>query len=552
MQHIFSRNEQKRLLLLFVLALAAGVPILAFRNIPPKDSALYALLAHEFSVGNFAHAFSITLPPLLTTLGGILNVFIHDAFAADKIVCFLFFLFGIPGTYLLAREIRGEKVAFLAATLYTVCPYTLDLATSGGVDAGKLALLPWLIWTTYKWCQEGGLKWGTAVGILGGLISLARGEGLFFALFALILFTVSRCRKTRNDISHLVRSCSSLLVAIASLLVIISPWMIYEAQQTGFPVTNPCQIMLYQWYQDLHREINAEANAATGPPPIRVRQKAATNLKYSVHKPDSARFWVNDLRYAARGSFPPFLYLAVFGVIYQYRRERCLAPKDWFPLGFLALNFAIFFPDALYSPDYVSCARYYKTTIPLYLHFSALGLIWLETTLARRRFFSPKRIVICWCLFLLVYVGLAQKRSDLFMNPIKFHREMTVMAIGHWIAAHRKDFPTYSLPNGTNHRYHNGRSPIILTLATRVAYYATADVVQPLKTRIYTPQEIVRMCQRDKVSLVLYGNELRRFCPALAHYWPNDPHFTAIDTTPGFPKHSPQIRLLEFHVTPSQ
>ena len=261
----WTHQETKRVCFVFLIAFAVCVPSLFWQNIPTRDSSLYALLSLEFSAGNFKNSFSPDLSPLLTTIGGSINYFVGHPFLSNQMASILLFLPGVLGTYLLARELKGSKVAFVASILYAVCPYTVELATSGGVDAGKLGLLPWLAWATLKWCRNGGLIWGLWLGFIGGLLSYARGEGFLFSIFALMVCTTSFVfsRYSRKRIQPLAKPLTSLLAASITMALIISPWVMYEHEQTGYLVTHPSQIRVYRFLGSVESTLLSEARASS-------------------------------------------------------------------------------------------------------------------------------------------------------------------------------------------------------------------------------------------------------------------------------------------------
>lgn len=536
-------TERKRILLITALAIVVCTPSLIWLTMPLRDSSLYALLTAEFSRGNFAHAYNADYAPLLTTLGGIINYFIDRPFLANQIASVLLFLPGIPGTYLLARDLRGPKVAYIAAILYAFCPYTIELATSGGIDSGKLGFMPWLAWATYNWCRDGGIGWGLMVGLIGAALSYARGEGVLFVVLALFMFVLySLWKRFRETGSPLTRPLLSFFAALCVLALATLPWVAYETNQTGYVVTHSSQIMLYRMFDHVKNAIFSEANASPLGAGSKDVQLPESSPEKKSGKPTENIPWLKNVEKSTKGLYIPFLMLAVLGTLFEWRRKRTIRARDFFPLAFIGLNFAIFFPTN------VCTSRYFQSTIPLYLHLAALGVLALGTILTAHRWFTPGRIKLLACVSLVVFALLGQKECDFFKSHAKLSEDKTLMHIGHWISSHRGDFPFYgTLAN--SRVYHNGRFPIILSADFRIAYYARSDCIIMPRDFSLTPADMVDFCRRHKISLILYDRRLEEFCPGFGAYWRTDPAFYAVDSTRYFPENDSTIQLLVFDDT---
>jgi hypothetical protein len=557
MQPMFCHDERKKLALILLLAFLAAAPALLWRTIPARDSAQYALLTQEFSRGNFERAFHPSLPPLLTTLGGTLNVLLHDAFLANRLACILLFLLGVPGTYLLARELRGPRVALLAALLFAICPSILDLATSGGVDAGKLALLPWLAWATYRWCGAAGWAWGAAVGCLGGVLSLARGEGFFFAITALCLFALASLRRPHPTDVNRLRRAGSLLFAASVLSLVILPWGLYQKAHTGLFVTHVSHFKIYElfgisdrWPRETIIDENALPQAAipqqpTALPQAAIPREATATAHVHPESVDLRYFykgirWYRNLEQTTKGFFIPYLLLALLGL---WRRhgpgEKRPSRGDVIPLAFIALNLAIFFPTSIMT------SRYIIATIPLYLAYAAAGLVVAGGLLSRFPPVTPRRLQHLGWAAVLVMTLVCQKELDIFMNPGKYGQQVALRDIGRWIQEHAAELPSQgALPNDST--YHNGRLPIILETDGRLRFYAQADAINLYPFYHYRPEQIVTICRQGKVALVLYDQRMEELSPGFGQYWPQDPAFRPLDGTPDFPGKVAGMRLLAF------
>ncbi|MDY0041424.1 MAG: glycosyltransferase family 39 protein [Desulforhabdus sp.] len=530
-------EELKQILIVSLMAIAVCAPSLFWITMPGRDSSLYALLTIELSQGNFTRAFNADYAPMLTVLGGTINYFLDSPFRANQIASILLFLPGIPGTYMLARELRGPKIAFIAALLYAVCPYTIEPATSGGLDAGKLGLMPWLAWATYKWCGSDGLRWGIAVGFIGGALSYARGEGIIFVVLSLMIFMgLSVWKKLKRREASLKIPLVSLLAAASVLTIVILPWIAYETSQTGYVVTHTSQIKLYELLDGLQRAIFSDANASS----LDTDKKDSETPGYTRTEKHSEDIpWFKNIEKSLKGLYLPYLLLAFIGIFHQWRSDRTLVRNDFFPVIFIVLNFAIFFPTTVCN------SRYFQPTIPLYLHLAALGAVAVGTILGGYRVLTKARIKLLAFTALFILAILAQKECEPFKSHEKLREDRMLVKVGRWINENRESYPFYgTLPN--LREYHNGRMPVILSADYRICYYAGADCVVTPRDIELTPADIADFCRHNKIALILYDSRIEEFCPGFGEYWPLEPSYRAVDLADDFPADKHTLRLLVF------
>ncbi len=550
-----------KLAIIILMASLVTAPALIWRTIPERDSANYALMTNEFAQGNYARAYHPNVPPLLITLGGSLAHLVTDPFRANRVASILLFLLGIPGTFRLVKELQGERIASIAALLYAFCPQTVYLATSGGVDAGKLGLLPWLTWAGLRWNRHGGATWGIMVGVLGALVGLARGEGIFFAIAVLCWHLFEVARQGRYRFGGLRRSLTGLVGAVLALMLALLPWLLYQQSQTGLWVTHPTQLRIYAWFGVQNRwpletivdanamEIPSEPASATHPGTLRVTPaKPSSSDQTSVPEvsqpttptvPPSESVdlrdnwknipWLKNLEKVAKGAFIPYLILAIWGTLWAKR--KAMTPRRHggaLPLILIALNLAIFYPTNIMAARYVSAA------IPLFLHFSAIGVLACEEGFQRRPFFTRRRRHWAAGIGVVTLALLSQGRLDIFMPPNTHNEQVALMRLGGWIRQHAHEFPTYgTLPNLSF--YHNGRVPILLETDGRLRYYARTDGLVLYSFYRYTPSQITAICRRGKVSVIAYDNRMEALCPGFGQYWRRDPAYVAVDLRAGLP-----------------
>jgi 4-amino-4-deoxy-L-arabinose transferase-like glycosyltransferase len=538
-----------------VLALLVTAPALLWHEIPERDYANYALMTDEFAQGNYARAFHPHVPPLLITLGGSLAHLVSDPYRANRIASILLFLLGIPGTFCLVRELQDEHIATIATALYAVCPQTVYLATSGGLDAGKLGFLPWLTWAGLRWSHHGGAPWGITVGVLGALVGLARGEGIFFAIAVLVWYLFEAARQGRYRVGVLGRSLTGLIGAVLGLMLGLLPWLLYQRSQTGMWITHPTQLRIYDWFGVQHQwphETIVDANSMEAP----VAPKSATHPIVPSDKPPTSEDhshpsisspppptvppsesvdlrdnrknipWFRNIEKVAKGASIPYLVLAIGGTIWVKRRGMTLGRHGAsLPLILTALNLAIFYPTNIMA------ARYISATIPLFLHLSAIGVLACQEDCQRRPFFTAHRLRLAAGLGVITLALMSQGHLDIFMKTHKRSEQLTLMQLGAWIRQHAHEFPNYgTLPN--LNFYHNGKVPILLETDGRLRYYARTDGLVLYSFYRYTPSQITAICRQGKVSMIAYDERMEALCPGFGQYWRQEPAYVPVDLGP--------------------
>jgi 4-amino-4-deoxy-L-arabinose transferase-like glycosyltransferase len=543
-----------RIGIIIVLALLVTAPALVWREIPERDYANYALMTDEFARGNYTRAFHPHAPPLLITLGGGLAHFVSDPYRANRLASILLFLLGIPGTFLLVRELQDESIADIATVLYAICPQTVYLATSGGLDAGKLGLLPWLTWAGLRWYRHGGAPWGIAVGVLGALVGLARGEGIFFAIAVLGWYLFETARQGRFRFGALRRGLTGLIGAMLGLLLGLLPWLLYQEKQTGLWITHPTQLRIYAWFGVQHQwplQTIIDDNSMEAPgaptsatpamvssdkpatsedqsPPLISRPPPTVPPSESVDLRDNRKNipWLKNIEKVAKGASIPYLILAIGGTIWAKRRGLALGRHGGsLPLILAALNLAIFYPTNIMA------ARYVSATIPLFLHLSSLGVLACQEVCQRRPSFTAGRLRLAAGIGVVTLALLSQGQLDIFMKPHKRSEQLALMRLGTWIRKHAHEFPDYGvLPNLSS--YHNGKVPILLETDGRLRYYARTDGLVLYSFYRYTPSQITAICRQGKVGVIAYDERMEALCPGFGQYWRREPAYVPVDLGP--------------------
>lgn len=213
------------LLLMFGAILLRG---LFFTTAPPMlnpDSAGYYVPARNLVYGDGFDLGLRRTPTYPLFLASVISFVGEDLQAIVTVQHFVFGPLLVALTYLLGRLAASRLVAILAAALVAVSgPLLLyEHYVMTEIPFGLLLLA--LLSTTILAVKRASLRWAAASGVLLGLLVLCRPSGQILApLLALTLLL--------TPVSWRRRATSIWLLAVCALIVIL-PWMAYNAQTQG-------------------------------------------------------------------------------------------------------------------------------------------------------------------------------------------------------------------------------------------------------------------------------------------------------------------------------
>jgi 4-amino-4-deoxy-L-arabinose transferase-like glycosyltransferase len=513
-----------------ILAFLLSLPLIYLLKIPQNDVASrYAPMAEAFAAGQWGFAFHPRVPPLHTVTAGLfaagLNV---NGFTATQLASALFFALGILPFYGLLRKVFSSKAAFTGIFLYLFCAPWLELAYSGLRDSAKGFLLLLAMYGAVSVFQHLG-KWNgylwTAIGSAG--LALTRGDCLLYALLLLGAIFLMELRQSRT-----FRFPLRSLIAAALFSLLIAPWLQYQYNTIGYPVTAVQQVSVLKKIES-HFGITLPfqapvSSAATAQPPGHkpsdefaventARPPSTEQLTRSpvaslprvalpqIVKEHTLREFLKSL---TSGFYPPFAILALPVIFYRIRK------KIWTALETLLLTtvllHAILQVGQIALADrilYVS-SRYLISATPLYFGWAALGLN-AAYPIACRYLRSPKRvnfIIISLLTGLYLHAGGRVIRS--FTSGKKRVQQHSILSSAAWIKTRYPAAGTFNHTRSIDpHRYQSGRSPVVLSSEPSVGFFSHGQVLdlnQPI-------QNLKLFCANSGVDfLVLYPHEAER------------------------------------------
>jgi 4-amino-4-deoxy-L-arabinose transferase-like glycosyltransferase len=224
--------ESKRLLYIFLLALAVRLICVAFYSWVPDDALGYDTLARNILAGNgFSLSqrapFEPTLyrtpiyPYFLTVLYGLFGfhatvIYLVQALIGSVTSCLMFFV---------ARRYLGQREALLVAALNAIYPFTARFVAARLSETLFTFLMCGAIYLVICAYQKESWRWMSAAGAMMGVAILCRPENMFFPFFLAGLFLLAhRFRKPWWKLSAALVVCA---------LIVLLPWMVRNYQITG-------------------------------------------------------------------------------------------------------------------------------------------------------------------------------------------------------------------------------------------------------------------------------------------------------------------------------
>ena len=183
----------------------------------------------------FAYAFrgqtlqSAGHPPLFVVVLAVVSFFGGTSVHAHQLTELALDVLAVGTIGLVAREMVGDRVGVIAALLAAVYPRLW--ATEGEVLSESLYALTIasMLLVAYRFWRHPSMARALLLGLTVGLASLSRGEGLLL-LPMLVLPVVGFARRVQ------ARRPLLLLAAAVGALLVLAPWMIYNATRFKEPV----------------------------------------------------------------------------------------------------------------------------------------------------------------------------------------------------------------------------------------------------------------------------------------------------------------------------
>jgi Dolichyl-phosphate-mannose-protein mannosyltransferase len=163
-------------------------------------------------------------PPLFSlVLAGFWKLGVHSVTGQKLVVCFIG-ASTVAFTGLAGREIGGERVGLIAASIAAVYPFLW--VADGALLAESLyaALMAAALWLALRFLRTRSLRNAAGLGLALGLAALARGEAVLLVPLLLV------------PLAWRERSAKALVVMLAGFALVVAPWTVRNTVHFAKPV----------------------------------------------------------------------------------------------------------------------------------------------------------------------------------------------------------------------------------------------------------------------------------------------------------------------------
>lgn len=376
-----SNTSCRDLLWLLGGALLWVMPLFYLTDVPQNDVInRYLPMAELIARGELVAAMHPRVPPLLPLFGGAIDFLTGcSPFTALKLASLLFWLLTFPPLYGIFRRCWGRTVAIVGCACFLFCSQLLRLAVSGLRETGKGLFFILASYALLAMLQEKQAKWRHDLllgGAMAGMILIREDCVLYAALFWLAALVLRR--KTWW------RTFATATVA----LLILSPWLWFNAQVSGYPVpgVRTAHLAFVALGPSEQQQQQAREELATAPvPPIispapqnqqaasLVPKKQSKTILFGIDF--SQKHLLNYQRNFLDGIYWPFALPALLVIVFRIRARRWTREEGWI-LAVWVLHTVLIMGQILYFDRklYLS-GRYLLPAAPLLFGWTALALL---------------------------------------------------------------------------------------------------------------------------------------------------------------------------------
>lgn len=483
-----SRFRNRDLTLLLILfGIALGVRLVAVRQnyLIAEDGILYIDMARALAAGQYdpelfgRYAYYAFFPLLIVPFHKLLGEWV---LAGQMISTICGALTVIP-LYLLGRQMFEEKIAFLGALFYIVCPNLVRYSAEVLRDIPHILFFTTALWLGYKGIKDNKLILIGLAGVSIALSAFLRIEGLTL-LAALPLFLVWQRAKSHISWRRCAAACGVLFSVVACIVILGGLVLARERIQIS------------------ERQV-VKAKGCL----LSLEYSTAERLEQEIERKGLSRRAENFFDIAIKHRFVLYLYqiyyktVKVFNILFLLflvgliTRKTISYRRDEFLLFAVYITLVPVFMLYLNLTNYLSTRYPFPLVVPS-LIWSGVGFVelreriglWMKKTDCHlkehaRRWLTPLLLVII-CVPLLLMAWAPHRKEKLELKEV-----------GLWLK---------------EHRYHN--SVIVGQREfSRLAFYADAKFVEVPK-RPY--DDIITFARKNGANLLIINqNTINHFSP---------------------------------------
>ncbi len=393
-------NSPRRMVALAMAVAGCFVLFYVFfnNNVPHDVANCYGYMAREFARGNWSRAYYPGLPPLQTTLGGILCVAGVPPFPAMQLVSGLFFVLTVLPLYEFLKRFFSRREAAWGTLMYVLAPPLIRYGCTGMPGSARnffvmLALV--LLFSFLDAPQKRRKLIGIGFAFAG--MSMSRGEGLALAAFLGFALMILLWRKSEFSLEGgvLKKNLLSIVLLIISTAFFMMPRLVQNYLLVGYAVPDYRVAMaINAGFEEWTRYIGTEVEPAVPERPAAVQAASADGGEVLFATEPAVEEEISGslsrvIADSVAGGYWVYLMLGVIGVVYLLNKRRWRVEYNLLLL-LIGFNSALFY-------FVVSSSRYYTVNVPLLMVFSLSGLLLIKNVLEKRHYgwFFPVLVLLC-------------------------------------------------------------------------------------------------------------------------------------------------------------
>lgn len=333
-----------------VLGLAVGIGaistllLLIVSPVYYRDSVVYMSMVSGFQVGDWNHAFDISMTPLLPAMAGCLACLGIPIPEATTLISCLFCILTVFPLYGLLTFFMERKYAAWGALFFSLMPRVIRYGMSPLLDSGRWLFVSLALYLIFSFVRDRKYRTLCWLGLTFAALCLVRSEGVVYMamLLGFMGLMLLQADKWKLSFRWACRFLLYLLAVIGICLIFCLPRLVQLYQATGYPALDTRQTWGIRGVCHRIAVWTGAESSASGEP-----VKATSTTYGSINDFDFS--WVTDLKFEKRfwnnmvkGCYIPYLILAVLGIILLHRHKKWMFAHT-IMLLLLAANTVAFF-----------------------------------------------------------------------------------------------------------------------------------------------------------------------------------------------------------------
>jgi 4-amino-4-deoxy-L-arabinose transferase-like glycosyltransferase len=481
-----------------LLGLVLCLPYLCVDFIPKRDtSKFYMPMIQAFAEGRYSDAYFPGIPPLFSTIGGLLAKLtgMNNILCAKLVSSFFYVISCIP-MYLLALLIKDRKTAICSTLLFLFCASLIEYAGTALLDTGKTFFLLSTLCAIYYFYKRQTLLTGFLCSFSLAGLALIRAEGVIFSVIGgliMIVIEIGFFQKEKKSFPT-----KSFLAAIVFLLL-LSPWLKYEYDKTGYFVTDARQATSVAALLQKEYKLNLPEDPCLEQ---LLAKKHVSRTELGV--------WDSLLKGVFKGLYLPyFLVLLIPAYIYKLRRKDFI-PADTIFIGVFCIHSLIL----IIIVGGWTQTRYIIAAAPPLFITASTTLFLINDKLKSK---NLKYVLIVFAVFFSAYRGYKE------LLPEKEKKELAKTNLRNasaWLMDNKSKYisrTTKSL-SSTRRHYHNGNQTIVFSATSQFCVLNNFEYVEANKySSDIIIEDIIKICQLKSVEFLVLERRMKEGMPKISN-----------------------------------